>query len=226
MVQKQEALKCIEHEIAQQVEIKRRIGEDLIRLGVVLTPHRHIHLPIEILSSIFTLLALGYGPMAFPLPEENARPQLVISHVCSHWRKVALRTPKLWSNTHFMYQSNGSRLARLVNLHQRWLLRAREFPVSLTIQINYFVGGGEFASFLQSILFSIQVKRLSLQCLTYQKSMELLSLPEATVSGLLESELVLNEPDDDMNVNMSNTHPLITQARSVTLWSRHCYVQR
>ena len=98
--------------------------------------------------------------------------------------------------------------------------------MSLTIQINYFVGGGEFASFLQSILFSIQVKRLSLQCLTYQKSMELLSLPEATVSGLLESELDLNEPDDDVNVNMSNTHPLITQARSVTLWSRHAPVHR
>ena len=89
----------------------------VFRLGVALAPHRHILLPIEILNSIFTLLALGYGPVAFPLPKENAPPQLVISHVCSHWRKVALRTPELWSNTHFMYQSNGSRLARLVNLH-------------------------------------------------------------------------------------------------------------
>ena len=94
MIQKREAVKRVEDEIAQLVENKRGLEEDLVRLGVALAPHDHDIFPNEVLSHIFILLALGYGTVTFPIPNNNASPQLIVSHVRSRWRRVALRTPE------------------------------------------------------------------------------------------------------------------------------------
>ena len=48
--------------------------------------------------------------------------------MCSPWRKVALHTPELWSDTHLNYPVDHP--GRLISLHQRWLARKRKFPVS------------------------------------------------------------------------------------------------
>ena len=54
MIQKREAVKNLEDEIAQLVENKKGLDEDLVRLGVAL--HDSL-LPDEVLSHIFNLLA-------------------------------------------------------------------------------------------------------------------------------------------------------------------------
>lgn len=58
----QEFLKSIEGEFTGY---KRRI-EDLVRLGVALGPHNCSLLPDEMLSRIFSLLALDHGTVKFP----------------------------------------------------------------------------------------------------------------------------------------------------------------
>ena len=68
-------------------------------------------LPVELLTRIFVLGAGFDDPYAdspfllkpeqayIPMPSSNF--QLVVSHVCQHWRQVALRAPHLWTTLHF-----------------------------------------------------------------------------------------------------------------------------
>jgi hypothetical protein len=66
-------------------------------------------LPVELLAHIFNLgLSSDYIDSPFPLtPDEDCYVppasafQLLVSHVCSHWRQVAFRTPSLWTTLHF-----------------------------------------------------------------------------------------------------------------------------
>ena len=210
MIQKREAMKHLEDEIAQLVENKKGLEEDLVRLGVAL--HDSL-LPDEVLSHIFNLLALDHGTVGFPIPKNNTPPQLAVSHVCSRWRRVALRTPELWSDTDLFltkYRQGG----RHICFHRRWVSRARTFPVTLSIkflesEVN------ELADALRNILLPIQVKRLSLR-LTYKNLMALSTLPEAALSGLSEFEVALVFHDRSMEGHMNDPHPLITRLRSVT----------
>ena len=190
-------------------DFERQLAEDLVRHGTPLAPHNHSLFPNEILGHIFVLLAFDYGTVKFPIPKNDVPPQLVVSHVCSHWRRVALCTAELWSDTHLIYPSND----HLIDLHQQWLFRSRTLPVILSIVL---CGSDKSVSALQSILPRIQVKRLSL-CLNYEGFMALATLPEATISGLSELELDISFPDAvNVNVNMNNPHPLVTRLRSVT----------
>jgi hypothetical protein len=219
MIQKRKAMKCIEDEISQLVENKRGIEEDLVRLGVALAHHNHSLLPNEVLSHIFILLALGYGTVGFPIPKDNAPPQLVVSHVCSRWRRVALRTPELWSDTHLIFPTINRHVDHhhiRVCFHRRWVSRARTLPVTLSIKFSESLYSTELASALRNILLPIQVKRLSL-CLTYKKFMALSTLPEAALTGLSECEVELTFPDYIRIGNISDPHPLITRLRSATL---------
>ena len=211
IIQKREAV----DEIAQLVEIQGGPEEDLIRAGVALVPHNHSLLPNEVLGHIFIFLALGCQTVAFPNPKHTTPPQLVVSRVCSRWRSVALHTPELWSDTRLIFQTNNDHHIRF---HQQWVSRARTFPVTLSIIFDEWIGN-ELASALRNILLPIQVKRLSLY-LTYGELMALSTLPEAALSGLSEFEVELTFVDLDINVNMSDPHPLITRLRSVTfLWA-------
>ena len=212
MSQKREAVKRLEDEIAQLVESKRGLEEGLVRLGVVLAHHTHSLLPNEVLSHIFIWLALGYGTVMFPIPKNSAPPQLVISQVCSRWRRVALRTPELWCDTRpkiMRYSTNH------IYLHQRWVFRATALPITLSIDLDEPSLSIQLAGVLRDILLPIQVKRLSLR-LTYEQLMALSTIPEAALSGLSEFEVELTFPNHNMNINTSDPHPLITRFRSVT----------
>jgi hypothetical protein len=186
-----------------------QLTEDLVRPRVSLAPHDHSLLPNEVLGHIFILLAFGYGTVKFPIWKNDVPPQLVVSHVCSHWRRVALCTTELWSDTHIFFPTDDP---HLIGLHQQWLIRARTLPVTLSIALW---NDDKSASAFQSILLRIQVKRLSL-CLTYERFMALATLPEATVSRLSELEIDISFPDDNVNVNMNDPHPLVTRLQSVT----------
>ena len=212
MIQKRESLQSIEHAIAQLVETKKGVEQDLVHLGIALAPHNQSFFPNEILGRIFILLALDYGTVDFPLKKYNLPPQLVVSHVCSHWRRVALRTPELWSNTKLFYMTNDP--PHFIHLLQRWLSRARTFPVTLSITFEESLDGDGLAFALQTILLPIKVRKLSL-CLTYKIFVALLTLPEAMLSGLSEVglNLMFHGRQEDF---VSNPHPLISRLQSLT----------
>ena len=213
MIQKREAVERLEDEIAQLFENKKGLEEDLVRLGVALD---HSLLPNEVLSHIFVLLALGYGTVRFPIPKKNTPPQLVVSHVCSRWRRVALRTPELWSDTHLIFWTNNrhSDLGYHICFHQRRVSRARALPVTLSLEFSKSIGN-ELAGALRNILLPIKVKRLSLR-LTYKNLMALSTIPEPALSGLSEFEVELMFTDRNMDGHMNDPHPFITRLRSVT----------
>ncbi|KAG6844061.1 hypothetical protein H0H87_010059 [Tephrocybe sp. NHM501043] len=81
--------------------------------GSLMDPYRRANiysLPVELLTRIFVLGAgydYPYAETPFLLkPDQDyyAIPsssfQLLVSHVCRHWRQVALRTPSLWNMLH------------------------------------------------------------------------------------------------------------------------------
>ncbi|KAF8876056.1 hypothetical protein BD779DRAFT_176331 [Infundibulicybe gibba] len=53
-----------------------------------------MHLPIDIIREIF----LWCIPRPCHLPPKPAEPRMVLTHVCSAWRGVALATPELWAD--------------------------------------------------------------------------------------------------------------------------------
>ncbi|KAM5538590.1 hypothetical protein V8D89_007619 [Ganoderma adspersum] len=62
-------------------------------------------LPVELLTRIFQL-----GVDSEPIPDDRDHLALTfevsISHVCRHWRQVALHTPLLWTTVHFRTKSH------------------------------------------------------------------------------------------------------------------------
>ena len=226
MIKKRETLKAFEREIAQLVEKKGEIEKDLVRLGTALRPacnHNMNLLPNEILGRVFTLVVRDHGlPVAFPMRKGITPPQLVISHVCSHWRRVALCTPELWSNTQLTYLADidPQRLAHLTWLHQRWLARAGTFPVSLSISFDDSgsMKDYEIANALQRIILPFRVKRLHL-ALSYQTFMNLTISPslESALSDFTEVSVNLTVlGDETVSSEEINNQYFIPRLRSIT----------
>ena len=219
MIQKHETLKRIKREIAQLVEKEKQIQEDLAHLSVELAPHNSYPLPNEILSHVFILVAQDYGPVHFPIPKwMGPPPQIAISQVCSHWRRVALCTSELWSNTHLTYPE-ARNLYQTVYIHhwRRWLTRAGTFPVRLSIDFDNLLDNGKIASLLHIILLPFRVKKLRLS-LTYKNLVELSTLPKAMVSDLTDLSFSLTLSHDVLDINMNDPHHLVTRLRSLTFY--------
>ena len=65
-------------------------------------------LPVELLTRIFQL-----GADSEPLPDDRDPSlltfEVAVSHVCRHWRHIALHTPHLWTLIHFRTRSHMHR---------------------------------------------------------------------------------------------------------------------
>lgn len=215
MIQTREALRDTKREIAQLVEKERGMEETLVRLRISLSRHNHNVFPNEILRHIFILRAQDYGPAMFPISRKNLPPQLVVSHVCSRWRTVALHATELWNNTHFIYPKDDP--SHAFHIHQRWLLRADSFPVTLSIQFEQEsdMMDYEIASVVQKIVIPFQVKKLAFK-LTCMELMALSTLPQTALSNIPELELCLHPLDPcETRVNMDDPPHFITQLHSM-----------
>ena len=216
LIQKREALNSLKHEIAQLVEKERKIEEDIVHLGNALAPHNHNILPNEILSRIFKLAARGYGTVRFPTPTLGGTPpQLTISHVCPHWRRVALRTSELWSDTLLLVYHGTRNHERNVRLHQRWILRAGTFPVTVSICFSGSFAG-EVAPILQRVVLPLRIRKLHLVMSYEQFSIALSALPDTALSNSSELELGLTSLRNGEAIDMNNLPHFITRIRSVT----------
>jgi len=87
-------------------------------------PHR---LPNELLSYIF-LIATCY----FEDRYEAILTSVIISHVCSHWREVALSTGGMWSNFVLTFPTSRSQLSRTVT----WLSRSQPYPIDIHLDFR------------------------------------------------------------------------------------------
>ncbi|ETW81607.1 hypothetical protein HETIRDRAFT_475042 [Heterobasidion irregulare TC 32-1] len=87
-------------------------------------------LPVELLTRIF---CLGYEHVVDPDRPFKRRPrehgtnfEVLVSHVCHHWRTIALQTPSLWTSI---------RMRKPVHLErsQQFILRSRSRPLDIFI---------------------------------------------------------------------------------------------
>ncbi|KAJ8517945.1 hypothetical protein ONZ45_g4957 [Pleurotus djamor] len=97
-------------------EVDRRIAsledERVHKLRHYRNQHSTIsRLPPEILTTIFTFVALSEGTPRKSLKEANLRHgRLIITHVCQHWRNTAITNPRIWC---IVYTNMPRELARL-----------------------------------------------------------------------------------------------------------------
>ncbi|KAF8335593.1 hypothetical protein F5887DRAFT_609835 [Amanita rubescens] len=218
IIQKREALENIERLSAQLLEEKEAIKEDLIRFEIALSPHKL--LPNETLCEIFTLVALDHGPVEFPILPNKPPPQLVLSHVCSRWRTVALCIPELWNNTvtrapnpACRYREVLDTFNRAMQLNRQWILRAGGIPVALSLQLRQ-----ECDGVLQRTLSPIKLKKLHLSLVGGYQVTELCRLPDTAFPNLEELGLTLElRYYYDCNFNK----PFFTRLRSLTFSAVH-----
>ncbi|KAE9405577.1 hypothetical protein BT96DRAFT_791989, partial [Gymnopus androsaceus JB14] len=89
-------VQCIDDEISKLKLQKEAKLVEIVSLQDILSPIRRV--PLEILSEIFESACVQDDEDGVFLSVRRAmRCALVITAVCSAWRKVALATPRIWS---------------------------------------------------------------------------------------------------------------------------------
>ncbi|KAF5342218.1 hypothetical protein D9611_001320 [Ephemerocybe angulata] len=76
--------------------MQRNVPHAVLQSETPHTPHHIHHLPPEILATIFLELALDIDP--FDNTSHETVPCVLVTHVCSTWRIVALECQALWCN--------------------------------------------------------------------------------------------------------------------------------
>ncbi|KAJ2918424.1 hypothetical protein MD484_g2014, partial [Candolleomyces efflorescens] len=71
---------------------RKQLLAELSAYDTILAPHKR--LPAELLSQIFIL---AYPDATF-IPIQRGCSPVILSHVCSRWRSIALETPELWAD--------------------------------------------------------------------------------------------------------------------------------
>ncbi|KAM6501839.1 hypothetical protein JOM56_001816 [Amanita muscaria] len=97
-----------------------RLEVQIQRLDFALAPHNK--LPPEMLRRIFELCCEEPAH----IPAQNGI--YTISHVCSLWRQIALRTPEFWANVSIEVKVKNEHQLRIA---EQWLSRAGNHPRSL-----------------------------------------------------------------------------------------------
>ncbi|KAF8632796.1 hypothetical protein AX17_004758 [Amanita inopinata Kibby_2008] len=110
---------------------QRMLFHDLKHYTAALAPHKQ--LPNDVLREIFIWCACAGGRTDIHQIRKLA-PQLVLSHVCSPWRQVALSTGELWSNVSVWLTSSSK--VKTLDIAEIWLKRAGNFPVYLHLDVS------------------------------------------------------------------------------------------
>ncbi|KAF8876058.1 hypothetical protein BD779DRAFT_1677939 [Infundibulicybe gibba] len=139
-------------------------------------------IPIDILREIF-LQCLSRSSYIPPTPTE---PRLVLSHVCSTWRDVALDTPRLWSDIIIDNPRRNNFDVVGYPILFAWLSRSCPCPISL--QISY---TGQLHHILDDLIFPNLYRCRSLVFNASDTSLQrVLSLPAGVLSDLKRIEII------------------------------------
>ena len=131
-----------------------------------------------------------------PLPQ-----QIVLSHVCSRWRHLALSTCELWSSVFITWFDGHSK-----QVANEWLSKAGRYPVSISISSigscsDWDTASGvefDIQTELKDFLSAYNIKMLDLPIYSKtwpQLTLILSELPDENISFL--EKLSLTELDDD-----------------------------
>lgn len=101
------------------------------------------NLPYEVLAYCFTLARSGYHWNGGSC---KLRPEVLVSHVCSHWREVSLDQPRLWSTVRVPGRSY--RRDRV----QEYLARSLDQPITIHLDIGSAAWGEHLLAQLSSII--------------------------------------------------------------------------
>ncbi|TFK49779.1 hypothetical protein OE88DRAFT_383306 [Heliocybe sulcata] len=104
-------------------------------------------LPVELLSKIFVhCLDAGSGRDAQFTRAHSGKAPMLLTQVCSHWRRCALDTPQLWcsleiiESNHNRHTNSGRMRARscmnaqVAGVGEMWFSRAKALPLSIKLQ--------------------------------------------------------------------------------------------
>ncbi|KAK2462347.1 hypothetical protein APHAL10511_005653 [Amanita phalloides] len=200
MSQKEDALARMKRDIAQ-------VEADLIRYKIALSPQKH--LPDEVLSHIFVIAAEEHGPVGFPIRKNKLPPQLVLSHVCSRWRMLALHTSVLWS----FVQCD---IRNVEHLHHGWLGRAKNFPMFFKLLLpegcTYSGNDNEIPNKIHKLASSLKVKILHLD-LTFGQFTELSKLPNTVLPDI--EKLRIKLISKQVGETFTTVPPILTRLRSL-----------
>lgn len=133
------AIQSVMRDAEQLLEERRRLYELVSRCKVALAPHRK--LPEDVLWCIFSLHV--QDGMQVPFTRSNGQlvipAAVVLTHVCSLWRRIALTSPELWSNisleVHIRDRSFPPGTLELLS-------RACNLPINLELRV-LFPGSGD-----------------------------------------------------------------------------------
>ncbi|KAK7451273.1 hypothetical protein VKT23_012613 [Stygiomarasmius scandens] len=115
-------------------------------------PVPHIQcLPLELLDYIFYI----YCGISFPIGfqtlgltwelsqvPESTFPALILTHVCSRWRDIALSNPSLWSRIELREPLDDTAdkiISSLQHLVELYLTRSRQSPLDLVIEFTNYI---------------------------------------------------------------------------------------
>ncbi|KAF8880956.1 hypothetical protein BD779DRAFT_1547176, partial [Infundibulicybe gibba] len=86
-------------------------------------------LPVEIIQAVFLELC----PTLAVFPLRKHEPRLLVTHVCSRWREIALSTPALWANYYIHFHFSHFHPRPQPGVIRAWISRAAESPLSINI---------------------------------------------------------------------------------------------
>ncbi|KAJ7639316.1 hypothetical protein FB45DRAFT_1055455 [Roridomyces roridus] len=89
-----------------------------------------LSLPPEIVSKIFILCLPTWSRPLDSIDLKHA--PLLVSHICSQWRRIALSTPALWKDSLDICMC--LRRKQATNITETWVARAQSCPLSVKIQ--------------------------------------------------------------------------------------------
>ena len=135
-----QVIQSVMQDAEQLLEERRRLYELVARCKVALAPHRK--LPVDVLRCIFAML-VEEEDQGIYIPFKQSSEDLIIpaavvlTHVCSLWRHIALSSPELWNNISLEMDKHD----RSVPFALELLSRACDLPINLELRLPIYRHG-------------------------------------------------------------------------------------
>ena len=173
-------------------------------------------LPTEILAHIFILCVEIPRTIYIPFQTQRIPTQIVISHVCSTCRRIALDTPELWTDIFINDPSKNE------HVYRAWLSRTRHRPMNLGLDlvsgINHRVlrPASETIDAFWKVVKSVNVKCLKLEIPKDQLFQLVESPANNALHGLEQLELGIAMLGGSVAAAVSTLPQFVNRARSLS----------
>ncbi|KAF8880973.1 hypothetical protein BD779DRAFT_1675638 [Infundibulicybe gibba] len=145
-------------------------------------------LPVEIVQKIF--LELCSPRTTFPLHRDE--PRLLITHVCSRWRAIALSTPPLWAK--FNVHPSWRDPVLCASIFHAWIFRAAQSALSFEFQDAFVSEAFVISPMITKVVFPV-IHHCSFLSLDLDIAMmhQLLTLPPNSLHALKSLTILVQD---------------------------------